>query len=290
MSWDGVQGRGVRVLVADLQPPPGLMQVSGAEVHHSHHPPHSSLHPQVHRFLRLLSTPEVASLLERDRCYLSTDRFLLATAFVYFKRAGLALEEFTVGNFWLALYLAHDQEEDEERSKWELLPWALGPDWQVGVRDWMAAKMELWKRMDYRSLVSRRQCEQVMALATHPAWGRYRSTSHGGARRGQEEQFVPTGPLQDTPPCLTCEEVELVRVVVPPAAEEVGPMVVHPVVEVVEEFNTSRVQQLEVTDQEAMEGVEDTIDGDRRKNLLDQLYSSEDGEEVEVKGEVVFEE
>ena len=213
----------------------------------------------MHRFLELLSTPEVASLLERDRCYLATDRYLLATAFVYFKRARLALEEFTVDNFWLALYLAHDQEEDEERNKWELLPWALGPAWRAGIKDWMVAKRELWKRMGHRSLVSRRQCEQVMGLVAHPAWGRYRSTSHGGARRKegeQGEQFVPTGPLQDTPPCLACKKVELVRVVVPPAAEEVGPMVVH------------------------------SEDG----KLVEEFISSEDGEEVEVKGDVVFEE
>ena len=32
MSRDGVERRGLRVLVANPQPPPGLMQVSGEEV------------------------------------------------------------------------------------------------------------------------------------------------------------------------------------------------------------------------------------------------------------------
>ena len=87
---------------------------------------------EVNTFLDLLKNQEVEAFLQRDRCCVSIDNFLLAAAFVFFKRANLTLEEFTVKNLWLALYLDHDAEEDEEPRKWEMLPWALGAGWQPG--------------------------------------------------------------------------------------------------------------------------------------------------------------
>ena len=110
------------------------------------------------------------------------DSHLLAMVLFYFKRAGFVAEEFSVSNFWLALYLAHDQEEEDDRTKWNLLPWALGPDWQASFCSWMVKKDQLWRRMGHRSLVSRRQCDQVMAVsASLPIWSRRRDTSYGGA-------------------------------------------------------------------------------------------------------------
>ena len=163
---------------------------------------------ELRMFLDLLDSPEIKQLLDRDRCYLAADNYLLAAVFIYFKRAGLAAQEFSVRNFWLALYLAHDQEEDEEPHKWELLPWALGTDWQSSCTSWIAEKNVLWRRMSYRSLVTKRQCEQVMAIsASAGIWSRRRNHSHGGARRSVdwEENFVPGGPLAGTPRCVRCD-------------------------------------------------------------------------------------
>ena len=77
-----------------------------------------TIHPEeLDSFFALLERPAIQQLLLKDGCYNMADSFLLSTAFIYFKRAGLREEEYTERSFWLALYLAHDQEEDEDRSK-----------------------------------------------------------------------------------------------------------------------------------------------------------------------------
>ena len=161
---------------------------------------------ELRRFLSLLDSPHIARMLARDRCHTMADRFLLATVFIYFKRAELGEEEYTDRNFWLALYLAHDQEEDDDKTKWELLPWAVGSQWQPIYWTMMREKEELWQRMGLRSLVSRRQCDQVMALSASAAvWARTRSPSHGGAVRDYSgKQFMPRGPELATPVCTRC--------------------------------------------------------------------------------------
>ena len=176
----------------------GLMVVQGQELR---------------SFLSLLYSPQIARMLARDRCYTMADRFLLATVFIYFKRAELEEEEYTERNFWLALYLAHDQEEDDNETKWELLPWALGTQWQPLYQTMMREKKELWQRMRLRSLVSRRQCDQVMALSASAAvWARQRTACHGVAKRSySEEQFIPGGPELPTPVCTRCPERRQVK-------------------------------------------------------------------------------
>ena len=160
-------------------------------------------------FLNLLSSQEVQAFLQRDRCFVAIDNYILATAFVFFKRANLTLEEYTVKNLWLALYLAHDAEEDEEPRKWEMLPWALGVNWQQQLRSWEVDKQVFWTRIKYRVLVTKEQCKQVMALAPdHQAWTRQRAADHGGAERmKKEEQYMPSGPDQPTPVCRSCPDV-----------------------------------------------------------------------------------
>merc|ERR1719334_1673013 len=159
-------------------------------------------------FFGLLSCSSIRELLTRDSCYMLADNYLLAMVFVYFKRAQLSLDEYDEKNFWLALYLAHDQEEDEDQLKWELLPWALGPSLQAGCQQWMEAKDLLWRRMNYRSMVCRSQCDQIMAISvSSPVWDRVRSSCHGGARRrpGQEDEvFYPAGPGNPLPVCRKC--------------------------------------------------------------------------------------
>ena len=161
-------------------------------------------------FLGLLGSREVEEFLKRDRCFVAIDNYILAIAFVFFKRANLTLEEYTVRNLWVALYLAHDAEEDEEPRKWEMFPWALGDDWQHQLRSWEEDKQAFWRRIKYRVLVTKEQCKQVMALApNHQAWSRYRAADHGGAKRmKKDEQYIPSGPHKPTPECRSCPAAE----------------------------------------------------------------------------------
>ena len=125
-------------------------------------------------FFSLLTMDPIKQLLEKDKCC------------NHFKRSGLSLSEYAVEKFWLCLYLAHDQEEDEEELKWELLPWALGEEWMTWFSQFSTEKLKLWKKMGCRSVVSKKQCEQIMTISSYStAWGRVRREEHGGAiRRG----------------------------------------------------------------------------------------------------------
>ncbi|KAJ9596947.1 hypothetical protein L9F63_012017 [Diploptera punctata] len=136
-------------------------------------------------FLQLLDEDAVIQeFLKNDMCSLVADRYLLAMVFTYFKRARYSAIQYTRYNFFVALYLAHDIEEDDEDIKCELYIWALGIHWQQHYEDMLASREALWMAMDHRAIVSRTCCEKVMALRPdHSAWQRHRSEIHSGAIR-----------------------------------------------------------------------------------------------------------
>ncbi|KAM9787934.1 speedy protein A isoform 1-T1 [Syngnathus typhle] len=156
-------------------------------------------------FLELFEDDLIHDFLLMDCCCKITDKYLLAMVFIYFKRSHLTIEEYTKKNFFIALYLANSMEEEEEESKYEIFPWALGKTWRKKVTQFLQMKDKFWVRIEFRAAVSRRCCEEVMAIMpSHFVWKRERSEEHSGAHRQTDKVSYPRGPSASPVPCIRC--------------------------------------------------------------------------------------
>ena len=126
-------------------------------------------------FLRLFEDKTIETFLCMDSCNIIADRYLLAMVYVYFRRAGLVVEQYSKCNFFAALHLANDIEEDDANYKHKIFQCALGSGY-TQQRD------ILWNRMNFRAIVSRKVCEEVISLSPdHRIWQRHRLPHHAEA-------------------------------------------------------------------------------------------------------------
>lgn len=132
--------------------------------------------------LKMLSEPVVRQFLEMDTCFMLADNYLLAMAFIYLKRASLPPQHFTSFNLFVALHLAHDMDEDDLSLKGELVRFAMGDESPSTVKLFMAKRDKLWHGLNYRTLVTKEACDEMMSVLVpqHPIWHRVRSPDHGG--------------------------------------------------------------------------------------------------------------
>ncbi|XP_038074358.1 speedy protein A-like [Patiria miniata] len=166
-------------------------------------------------FFKIFDDSLIQDFLWMDNCAKVADKYLIAMVFAYFKRANYTISQYTRMNFFVALYLANDMEEDEEEFKYEIFPWALGLTWRDKYPSFLRKRDKLLKTIEYRAAVSRKCCEELMAISPkHYIWLRDRQPHHAGAIRhyenylGSDEsnESFPRGPGLSPIHCELCAE------------------------------------------------------------------------------------
>ncbi|XP_041468738.1 speedy protein A-like [Lytechinus variegatus] len=167
---------------------------------------------EITAFFRLFDDDLIQDFLWMDCCAKTADKYLLAMVFAYFKRAQYTIKQYTRMNFFVALYLASDMEEDEEDDKYNIFPWALGRNWRNTYPGFLRKRDRLLRTIQYRAAVSRKCCEEVMSLVPdHIIWKRERMPHHAGAVRkypdyDDDDEAIPMGPDATPVHCRACEK------------------------------------------------------------------------------------
>ncbi|XP_065068228.1 speedy protein A-like [Rhopilema esculentum] len=162
-------------------------------------------------YFKLFDDEIIQDFMWNDGCAKLLDKYLIAMVYVYLRRAKLSTKQYNCINFFAALLLAHDMEEDDEEIKQEIFPWVFASKWKIGQLSLVKRKDSLLKRMNFRSLVSHQTCLEVFGLCPeHPLWQRERQPHHGGAIRiyppDDELPYNPRGPERSPVFCHQCSQ------------------------------------------------------------------------------------
>ncbi|BFZ07062.1 hypothetical protein BsWGS_10101 [Bradybaena similaris] len=179
--------------------------------------PHSSANScfivkisEMNEFFKLTDDTVIQDFLRSDSCKRMADKYLIAMVFAYFKRANFSIRDYTRMNFFVGLYLASDVEEDEEEIKYEIFPWVLGVNWKKKYPSFLKLRDSLLRKIDYKAIISRRCCDEIMAIQPdNILWKRERPLHHGGATRNYmkdpEDDGIPRGPHASPRFCSKCD-------------------------------------------------------------------------------------
>ncbi|XP_063802237.1 speedy protein E4-like [Pseudophryne corroboree] len=122
-----------------------------------------------------------------------SDKYLLAMIYIYFERANLAPSEYDCVNFFCALFLANQMEEEN------FFYYKMYADIAVliNLKDFEKRKNIFWARMQWRTFVTPEELEEVMrdehyiwrrerrahlATPTYPVIRRYKRKYHSSSQ------------------------------------------------------------------------------------------------------------
>ncbi|XP_072000190.1 speedy protein 1-B-like [Engystomops pustulosus] len=127
-------------------------------------------------FLILLEDRYITEFLSSDSSRTSSDKYHLATACEYLRRARLPTVHYR-NYFFPALYLASQFEEQDSDIRTEILFWALEGFWFLEIEHFLRYRNLLFRKIGFKAWVDLDTCHQIMAEdPTHWAWKRERPT------------------------------------------------------------------------------------------------------------------
>ncbi|EHB15623.1 Speedy protein B [Heterocephalus glaber] len=133
----------------------------------------SSVLPEHHEaFTKLLEDPVIQGFLAWDINLKASDKNLLATVITYFTQASLFPWQFQRIYFFLALYLANDMEEEDDREpKLHMFFFLYGMNFNK-IPQFQKLRYQFIRCMDWNLRVTREKCEEIQAYnPTLWVWG-----------------------------------------------------------------------------------------------------------------------
>ncbi|XP_031815521.1 speedy protein E4A-like, partial [Sarcophilus harrisii] len=127
-------------------------------------------------FFRLLEDPVIRKFLDSDSHFKVADKYLLSIVVEYFGRVRLPAYTYNRIHFFVALFIANQIEEDDMKSKFNMMPALFGKRlWRNLYYDFRRIQRKFIVAMNWRVLVTRQICDEIQAQApTHWVWDRDR--------------------------------------------------------------------------------------------------------------------